>query len=942
MRIYTRALAVVLSVASFVQVSANSPGSSISGAQYNRLYDGGDRRFYGDSRRINDPRSYSSQREGPGAQEVGYFDPTRQEVKDESGQVQDDELVSPLPEGWAEYVDPSSGRSYYYNSFDGKTTWDRPLMSQQKVMVRDQSKNYPDAPERLGDEIQVYQDEQVEYQKNEPWNETEKYSDWKQSGEGKEEVASSKIEEKEQWDESKDVEPLQPELVTNAGPPTKESLPSQHEHDGSTSQGDDLGQKSGDELFQKRENEMERPYGAYQEAPIRTGDVVPHDGYHNHSEEMPLWNQQKPPSHVDTPKSWNLHQQQQQQSPPGRNLQDEGNMRQMVDRQTMSQEPVEHREIHSPPQKQYTDQRNIEMKPYSNDVMGRRTFLEPQNMAHRQHLEHKSAMQQDVEKEYSSGDPQWDRQQQPPGNLSEVPYPPRTESKDQSSWGIRQPTKESSDKLEYSEQPRYFSQEQEQMKSHDLASRIDEDKRLVDAPKKSFTPTELQQQHYPQQQHQQQRYHHQHEQQQQQWRRDPSYQQHYSDHRQPPVAKSYHPSGTMPFVPPQKATFHKEIHEQPKAPANEMKHEEENKPGILSSWFGKKAGTEEQKVSDEGALRHSIQQPSPSAGTLRPFYGDGPVQNSKGPPIVDRSATRPLSQEEYSLQRSQQPLPQHSPHMYGAPRPYHGQYSQSNMQQHSYPHPPLPSQQDTGGQLQPYNAQQGEPGGSLKSMLGNAWQGVLGFSEKAKSAANQYKDIAIQEASKVTETVSSQSAGILGRVRSQAESIQKSLFEGEKKPMQDEYSMSPYGNVQSSGPKQHQPPPSGNYPPQNYGGYPRDFVPPVPRGIQAYPHQQGVTKQPNQYPSGNWQGYPENRPPMQSQYGQAQHHYPQRYQGPEQRVPIQGQATRQNPISPQGPRSNSPGWNQQAQVPNQQRNPDRQSRGNSQSDPWSHPGLDGF
>lgn len=32
----------------------------------------------------------------------------------------------PLPPGWSEHIDPSSGRPYYYNSNDGSTTWDRP------------------------------------------------------------------------------------------------------------------------------------------------------------------------------------------------------------------------------------------------------------------------------------------------------------------------------------------------------------------------------------------------------------------------------------------------------------------------------------------------------------------------------------------------------------------------------------------------------------------------------------------------------------------------------------------------------------------------------------------------------------------------------------------------------------------------------------------------
>ena len=35
-------------------------------------------------------------------------------------------LLPPLPPGWSEHIDPSSGQPYYYNSNDGSTTWDRP------------------------------------------------------------------------------------------------------------------------------------------------------------------------------------------------------------------------------------------------------------------------------------------------------------------------------------------------------------------------------------------------------------------------------------------------------------------------------------------------------------------------------------------------------------------------------------------------------------------------------------------------------------------------------------------------------------------------------------------------------------------------------------------------------------------------------------------------
>lgn len=43
----------------------------------------------------------------------------------------------PLPEGWSEHLDPSSGQYYYYNAADGTTSWDRPQppeISEQKAV----------------------------------------------------------------------------------------------------------------------------------------------------------------------------------------------------------------------------------------------------------------------------------------------------------------------------------------------------------------------------------------------------------------------------------------------------------------------------------------------------------------------------------------------------------------------------------------------------------------------------------------------------------------------------------------------------------------------------------------------------------------------------------------------------------------------------------------
>eukprot|EP00559_Dactyliosolen_fragilissimus_P007617 CAMPEP_0184855418 /NCGR_PEP_ID=MMETSP0580-20130426/683_1 /TAXON_ID=1118495 /ORGANISM="Dactyliosolen fragilissimus" /LENGTH=737 /DNA_ID=CAMNT_0027349929 /DNA_START=173 /DNA_END=2389 /DNA_ORIENTATION=- len=42
-------------------------------------------------------------------------------------EASDDSSLPPLPEGWVEYIDPNSGRPYYYNAAEGVTTWERPL-----------------------------------------------------------------------------------------------------------------------------------------------------------------------------------------------------------------------------------------------------------------------------------------------------------------------------------------------------------------------------------------------------------------------------------------------------------------------------------------------------------------------------------------------------------------------------------------------------------------------------------------------------------------------------------------------------------------------------------------------------------------------------------------------------------------------------------------------
>lgn len=50
----------------------------------------------------------------------------QQQQPDRSESTIDELTPPPLPPGWSEHIDPSSGQPYYYNANDGSTTWDRP------------------------------------------------------------------------------------------------------------------------------------------------------------------------------------------------------------------------------------------------------------------------------------------------------------------------------------------------------------------------------------------------------------------------------------------------------------------------------------------------------------------------------------------------------------------------------------------------------------------------------------------------------------------------------------------------------------------------------------------------------------------------------------------------------------------------------------------------
>jgi len=62
--------------------------------------------------------------------------PVRQTIMSQGG---------PLPAGWSEFQDPSSGKTYYHNSASGQTTWDRPSDAQDPQQGAPDSMQQPQA-----------------------------------------------------------------------------------------------------------------------------------------------------------------------------------------------------------------------------------------------------------------------------------------------------------------------------------------------------------------------------------------------------------------------------------------------------------------------------------------------------------------------------------------------------------------------------------------------------------------------------------------------------------------------------------------------------------------------------------------------------------------------------------------------------------------------------
>merc|ERR1712232_131527 len=71
--------------------------------------------------------NYGQQQQQYGSWGGNYEQQTADPVSSETTAEPEASEESPsLPPGWSEHVDPTSGNTYYFNSNDGTTTWDRP------------------------------------------------------------------------------------------------------------------------------------------------------------------------------------------------------------------------------------------------------------------------------------------------------------------------------------------------------------------------------------------------------------------------------------------------------------------------------------------------------------------------------------------------------------------------------------------------------------------------------------------------------------------------------------------------------------------------------------------------------------------------------------------------------------------------------------------------
>jgi len=249
-----------------------------------------------------------------------------------------------------------------------------------------------------------------------------------------------------------------------------------------------------------------------------------------------------------------------------------------------------------------------------------------------------------------------------------------------------------------------------------------------------------------------------------------------------------------------------------------------------------------------------------------PARGAGGMIPSQQPPTsggLPQTMGNPPGRGQYppssSWQQQQQQQP--PPGKYGSQ--YGGMYGQQQYQQQQGGVPGGQGYDSYSADTGAINSQGNEPSSTLKDSVSSAWQGVIGFGNKTKTVVGQATETVVQSASQVSENVGTTGLGVWGRVKASAGTVTKSLFDSSAEPTgPNNYSLSLYSGqppIPGQLPQQQQ------YPPQNYGGYPPGPGYPGPRQIQPYPHQGGQTQQQQQ--SRGPPGRPQQRPPVQSQWG---------------------------------------------------------------------------
>ena len=330
------------------------------------------------------------------------------------------------------------------------------------------------------------------------------------------------------------------------------------------------------------------------------------------------------------------------------------------------------------------------------------------------------------------------------------------------------------------------------------------------------------------------------------------------------------------------------------------------------------------------------QQPSQQQGRSN-VYGDkypdaNMMPQQAGPPKQQQPPKQPQAQyppnqgnsyQQQAQRQHQYPPNQNNPY----PHQYPGQYHQS---QNGY-NPYQQHQQQYGGYNNPngnyggYNYNSGQmvqnqpQNNAMKDALSSAWQGVLGFGNRTKTAAATAVGTVAAGATAAGQAVGGTASGLVGKAKDVSEQLSKGIFEGggNNQRGQGGYSLSSYGAPpvpgQNQGPYGQQ-----GYPGAGYGGYPQ------PRGNVPYPHQQ---QQQYQYPPNHpsQQQGPQQGPPHHTQWSQHQNQ-----QGPQQQksAPQQQQRPPQQQNDGRYPPQQHQGGGYRGYPPQQ----------NQYQDPSSHPG----